>query len=91
MTVSNVRAEARPYTQKPRAGRPAKFTATDKRRLARTITSGKADNAVQLTRQLSDVTSVQCSAKTVRRALKGAGLQPVHKIKKPKLSDRHKH
>jgi transposase len=90
MIVSNVRAEARSNAQKPRAGRPAKLTATDKRRLVRTITSGKADNAVQLKRQLRDVTNVQCGVDTVRRALKEADLQAVHKVKKPKLSRRHK-
>jgi transposase len=91
MTVSRVGAEARPYAQESRGGLPAKLTATDKRRLVRMITSGKADNAVQLTRQLRDITNVQCSAHTVRRALKEAGLKPSPKKKKPRLLPRHTH
>jgi len=81
MTVNRVRAKARPRAQKRRGGRPAKLTATDKRRLVRKITSGEADNAVQLTRQLNDATSVECNPQTVRRALKEAGLKAVVKKK----------
>ncbi len=81
MTVSRVRAKTRPDVQKRRGGRPAKLTTTDKRRLARMVTSGKADNAVQLMRQLKDITSMECNAQTVRRALKEAGLRAVPKKK----------
>ena len=80
-TVSRVCAKARPDVYKSRGGRPAKLTITDKRRLVRTITSGKADNAVQLTRQLKHITNVECSVQTVRRALKEAGLKAVSRKK----------
>ena len=90
-TVSRVRAKARPDVYKSRGGRPAKLTITEKCRLVRTITSGKADNAVQLTRQLKHITNVECSAETVRRALKEAGLKAVPKKKKPRLLSRHIH
>ena len=43
------------------------------------VTSGKADNAVQLTRQLKDITNMECNAQTVRRALKEAGLKAAPK------------
>jgi transposase len=56
--------------QKSRGGRPAKLTPYDKRNLVRTITSGKADTAVQLAQQLRNGTGVEVSANTVRRALK---------------------
>ena len=81
MTVSRVRAEARPCVQKSRGGRSDKLTATDRHKLVRTIVSGRADNAVQLTRQLKDITNVECSAQTVRRALKKAGLKAAPKKK----------
>ena len=80
-TVSRVRAEARPGIQKCRAGRPAKLTATDKRWLVRRITSGKAANAVQATRQLSETTNVKVNCNTTRRALKDAGLKAGHRKK----------
>ena len=73
VTMDRVRARTKPGMQKGRGGRPAKLMATDKRRLVRTITSGKADTAAQLAQELKDTTEVEVSVKTVRRALKEAG------------------
>ena len=53
------------------------------------VTSGKADNAVPLTQELKDTASTEVSAKTVRRALKEAGLKAAPKKKKPQLTPRH--
>jgi transposase len=78
-TVNRVRARARPGVQKCRAGAPAKLTKVDKRILVRMITSGKADNAVQLTRQLKDIANMKCSPQTVRCALKEVGLKAMSK------------
>jgi len=64
-TVDKVRASARPDAQKRSAGRPAKLTGVDKRRLVRMITSGKADTAVQVAQELKDTVGVEASAKTV--------------------------
>jgi transposase len=88
-TVDRVRAKARPGAQKSLGGRPAKLTATDKRRLVHNVTSGKADNAAQLTRELKNATNINVSTDTVRRALKEAGLKAVVKQKKPRLLPRH--
>ena len=88
-TVDKVRASARPDAQKRSAGRPAKLTGVDKRRLVRMITSGKADTAVQAAQELKDTVGVEASAKTVRRALKEAGLKASVKKKKPRLLPRH--
>lgn len=89
VTVGRVRARTRPDMQKSRGGRPAKLTATDKRRLVRTITSGKADTAVQLAQELKDTTEVEVSAKTMCRSLKEAGLKAASKKKKPRLLPKH--
>jgi transposase len=89
-TVNRVRAQARPHVQKNRAGRPAKLTPTDKRWLVRTVTSGEADTAPQLARQLKDITNVECSPQTVRNALKEAGLSGVVKKKRPRLTLDHR-
>ena len=83
-TVDRVRASARPDAQKRSAGRPAKLTGVDKRRLVRMITSGKADTAVQAAQELKDTVGVEASTKTVRRALKEAGLKASVKKKKPR-------
>jgi transposase len=54
------------------------------------VTLAKADNAVQVTRQLRDITNVDCSAYTVRHTLKEAGLKAASKKKKPRLSEEHR-
>jgi len=89
-TVDRVRAAIRPSLQKPRAGRPAKLSATDKRFLVRMITSGKVDTAAQLTGELRNTTGMELSSNTVCRALKEAGMKAVAKQKKPRLLSRHR-
>jgi transposase len=89
-TVDRVRAATRSDIQKSRGGRPAKLNVTDKRLLARTITSGKVDTATQLERELVDTTGIELSTETVRRALKENGLKAASKKKKPRLLPTHK-
>ena len=90
-TIDRIHARSRPDIQKSQGGRPMKLKATDKRRLIRTISSGKVDNAVRLTRELRDVSNIDVSAQTVRRALKEAGLKAATKKKKPRLLPKHIH
>lgn len=54
------------------------------------VTSGQAETAVQLARDLRDTTGVEVSDDTVRRALKQAGLKAAEKKKKPRLLPTHK-
>ena len=82
-TVDRVRANIRPDMQKNQGGRPAKLTASDKRRLVRMITSGKADNPVQVAQELKNSIEVEVSAQTVRRALKEAGMKAMVKKRSP--------
>ena len=88
-TVDRVRAAARPDLPKPRAGRPAKLSAVDKRWLVRMITSGKVDVATKLARELQNTIHKKVSAHTVRRALREAGMKSGAKPKKPRLSSHH--
>ena len=88
-TVHRVRADARSDAQKPPAGRPAKLTGVDKRRLVRMITTGKTDTAVQAVKELKDTVGMDISVNTVRRALKEVGLKASAKKKKPRLLPRH--
>ena len=55
------------------------------------VTSGKADTAVQLVQELKDSTTMELSIKTLRRALKEAGMRAMAKKKKPRLLPRHIH
>jgi hypothetical protein len=84
------RMKTRPNIQKCQGGRPTKLTTVDKRRIIRTITSGKVDNAMQLVQELkTHTTTANISADTIRRALKEAGLKAITKKKKPRLLKRH--
>ena len=71
-------------------GRPKKLSENDLRYAARLVTSGKADNAVQVTRALRTLTNQPLSAQTVRNHMKGHGLKARVKKKRPLLSAKHK-
>ena len=71
-------------------GRPAKLSQQDRRMAMRLVTSGKADNAVQVAQELNTNRNDHISAQTVRRTLKNMGMKAVVKKKKPFLSARHK-
>ena len=49
-TVDRIRLNFCPEVHKRCVGRPVKLTSTEKRKLVRAITSGKADTAAQLER-----------------------------------------
>src|SRR5262249_53978525 len=83
-TVLRVRESAMRETQKSKGRRPAKLTTTDKRRWVRMIIFGKADNTVQVAREMKDTTSVEPSHYMMRRALKEAGLKAAVKKRKPR-------
>lgn len=89
-TVKRVRDTIDTDIQQSRGGRPAKLSQHDKRNMIRSIMSGTANNAVQLSKQLKDNTDINVSSQTVRRALKEAGMKSVAKKRKPRLSWRHR-
>ena len=88
-TVSRIRSEIDMSVKKRCGGCPKKLTAADKRKLARTITSGQADTAAQVKRAINDTCDINISVDTVRRALKEVGLKSGVKPKKPLLQPRH--
>ena len=88
-TVDSLCEKSRPDIQKSQGGQPTKLKPTDKHRLVRMITSGKVDSATQVTQELRDISNVDVSTETVRRALKESGLKAVTKKKKPRLLPRH--
>ena len=81
-TVSRVRKESRESVQKSRGGRPAKLTTRDKRKLVQLVCSGKADNATQMKNELKNITDINISNDTMRRALKQEGMKAITKKKK---------
>ena len=88
-TVMRECARFRPNKEKQKGGRPAKLTTVDKQNIIRNITSGKADTAVGLVRDLGGSAGIRVSSETVRRTLKDAGLKAITKKKKPYLLPRH--
>jgi len=70
-TISRLRSRYRPYLHKSSGGRPSKLSTTDIRHAIRLIGTGKADNAVEVTKVLKDVINQPLSVQTVRNGLKG--------------------
>ena len=64
-------------------GWPTKLKAADKHMLVRLVTSGKADTATQLVKELKNATEIEVSVDTICCALKGAGMKASTKKKKP--------
>jgi len=89
-TITRLWSRHRPNTPKHSGGRPSKLSATDLRHAVRLISSGKADNAAQVTQSLQTITHQSISSETVRRHLKHAGMRAVVKRKRPLLRARHR-
>jgi transposase len=89
-TVTRYRSQYRPDIPTSLGGRPSKLSPADVRHAIRLISSGKAENASQVTRSLQTVTNQSLTSQTVRNHLKSAGLKAVVKKKRPILSKRHR-
>jgi len=89
-TISRLHTRYCPYAKKPVGGRPAKLSEADTHYAQHLITSRKAENAVQITQTLQDITNQSISSQTTRNHLKKAGLKAVVKAKKPLLTKRHR-
>jgi hypothetical protein len=89
-TISKLRSTHRPHLPTLSAGRPSKLTPVNIRHGIRLISSGRAENAVDVTKALTTITNNTLSAQTVRRGLKKAGLKAVVKKKMPLLTKRHR-
>lgn len=88
-SVKRIRLELAPDVPSPSSGRPRSLSARDRRAVVRAVTSGRADTAPQVVRELS-CGGVTVSVQSVRRALKDAGLKAYVKKRKPLLSARHR-
>ena len=89
-TVARVIKEILPEKENIKLGHPSKLSSLDKRRVVSSITTGKADNAVQATHLINSALSSPISAQTVCNVLKAASLKAVVKKKKPLLSTKHR-
>ena len=74
-TISRLRSKERSELQKSTGGRPSKLSSANIHHAIRLISSGKAENAIQVTRALTNVVNQPLSATTVRRHLKNTGMK----------------
>ena len=89
-TVAKFIKESHPDKENSCGGRPSKLISTDKRAIIQHITTGKADNAVQVTHYINSTITTTVSSQTVRNVLKAAHLKAVTKKKKPLLTIQHR-
>lgn len=89
-TVSKIRNMYCSDLEKHKGGRPRLFTERAERRIVRQITSGEHDTAAAVHRELVKEKGMQLNVKTVKRALRRAGLKAIVKVKKPTLSRKHR-
>ena len=89
-TVARVIKEVLPEKENIKLGHPSKLSSLDKRRIVSSITTGKADNAVQATHLINSALSSPIFGQTVCNVLKSASLKAVVKKKKPLLSTKYR-
>ena len=88
-TISRVRSQHRSNLPKALGGRPSKLSPATTRYAQRLISSGKADTAVDVAKNLGETLPEPISTQTIRRALKREGMKAVVKKKRPLLKPRH--
>ena len=89
-TISRLRSKERSELQKSIGGRPSKLSPPNIRHAIHLISTQKAENAVQVTKTLTNIINKPLSPTTVRRHLKNAGMKAVVKTKRPLLSAKHR-
>ena len=89
-TISRLHTRYCPYAKKPIGGRPAKLSEADTHYAQHLVSSWKAENAVQITQTLKDITNQSLTPQTTRNHLKKHGLKAVVKAKKPLLTKKHR-
>ena len=88
-TISRLRSKERSELQKATGGRPPKLSSANVRHAIRLISSGKAENAVQVTKALTNIVNQPLSTSTVCRQLRKTGMKAMVKSKWPLLSAKH--
>jgi transposase len=85
-SVQKVRQTCLEELPLPRMGRPKKLSEQDRRACVRKITSGSAETAADLTKQLEGDHQLHVSRSTISRALRESGMCSAEKQQKPRLS-----
>ena len=85
-TVSRIRKEILPDTQKPSGGHPQALTEQDERTILRSISSGLCNTATEAQKNLREHHNINISAQTVRNILKKNRMKAYVKAKKPLIT-----
>ena len=89
-TISKLHSKECSKLHKSFGGHPTKLSPTNICHAVYLITTRKAENAVQVTKSLKNITNQSLSTTTVRRHLKKADMKAVVKKKCPLLSAKHR-
>ena len=89
-TISRIHSKLHPDLAKSPGGCPSLIAPTDICHAMQLIGTGKAENAVQVTRTLQDVKNQSISPQTIRCHLKKASMKAVVKKKCPLLTKCHR-
>ena len=89
-TISRLCSKERSELQKATGGHPLKLSSTNVQHAIHLISSGKAENAVQVTKALKNIVNQPLSTSTVHRQLRKTGMKAVVKSKWPLLSVKHR-
>ena len=88
-TISRLCSKEHSSLQKSTGGCPSTLSPINIRHAQHLITSGQAENAVQVTKALVNITNQPLSASTVCTHLKKSGIKAVVKSKHPFLSTKY--
>src|SRR5258705_5389130 len=88
--ISRLCSRYRPYLNESQGGCHSGLSDHNIHYALRLIGTGKAENAVQVTKTLSNIVNQPISAQTVRNGMKKAGMKAVVKKKGPLLSKKHR-
>ena len=88
-TISRIHSKEHSELQKATGGHPLKLSSVNVWHTIRLISSEKAENAVQVTKALTNIVNQPLSTSTVCRQLRKTGMKAVVKFKQPLLSAKH--
>ena len=89
-TISRLRSKKHSALPKSLGGCPTKLSTTNICHAQHLICTRKAENAVQVTKALTNIINQPLSANTVHLHLKKSGMKAVVKSKRPLLSAKHR-
>ena len=88
-TISRIHSKECSELQKATGGHPPKLFSTNVQHAICLISFGKAENAVQVTKALTNIVNQPLSTSTVHRQLRKTGMKAVVKSKQSLLSAKH--